>query len=933
MNKFLKALMCAGLCGSMVLAVACNNTTTPPEGDNPGTPPGGNPPKTQTYNPETRPLYLSIGAVDTNFNPFFYTSLTDGQVVSMTQSSLITTEVIKNSKGDDEVIPVAGDKYPTIAKDFTIRYFRPDGTETNNSADAGVTTNGKSGHTEYEFLIKKGMKYSNGSDITIKDVLFNFYVYLDPSYTGSNTMYSVDIKGLVAFQENDATLGDEASSQSELDQSKAQERVQKIVDWSQHKNDVTDDDIKDDLAEVKKLFREELNSDWTSNATSWSTNYATNYSFQYTWQAFLFMEGDIVIQQEKDEAGRVYDIRVDENGNKLDPSTEEYKNGKNLTTLDPWHDDCKVLSNGNTPDRNVDVGAYDIIEAIEKAVGNATPGSAEYDDLTKEYCINRLYDNYVGDSARDNVWMVVTMWGTAGTAYNYFVADEHGKRTSSSSKPRYYIEGLQTKKVTTFNGKDLGEEYDVLKIVVNKVDPAAIWQFGVSIAPLYYYSGTWTNPKTGVTKNYVESFNGDLNGGKGIIEEGREKETCFGLEKDNITFITDVLKETNKSGVPKGAGAYMAADDKGNEAKSRSEFNDANVINYVRNPNFHTMGAEIENAKIKTLRYRVLEEDKIIANLNSGAIDYGEPNATPTNMNTITTGTAKDTLGYESYRTNGYGYVGINAGKVPDYRVRYIIMSVMNTSDALRYYGANLATTIYRSMSATSWAYPSDAKSLPNFIFEASKKSDPEEIKAYLLGTGDYKMSNGVLTNVKTNETLTYTFTIAGANSDHPAYTMFRKAEEILNKAGFKIKVSTDPNALIELTRGGLQVWAAAWSAGVDPDMYQVWHKDSNATSVKNWGYDKIKQGQSDKYAFEWGIIQDLSDLIEEARSTDDKNERAAIYKQCLDKVMQLGVELPIYQRNDLCVYNKKVIDPNSLNQSPNCYNGLINNIWEVNYL
>ena len=914
MNKFLKAIMCAGICGTMLFAVACNNTGKP--GD---TPPPITPDKEQKYNPETRPLYLSIGAVDGNFNPFFYTSLTDGQVVSMTQSALITTEVVKNSKGEDEVIPVAGEEYPTIAKDFTTTYYKPDGTLTSNSADAGE----EGGRTEYDFLIKKGMKYSNGSEISIKDVLFNFYVYLDPSYTGSNTMYSVDIQGLKAYQENDSTLDDNASDQSYLDESKAQERVQKIIDWSNHKNNVEDADIADDLKIVQDLFLEELNTDWTSNSTSWQTNYETNYSFKYTWQAFLFLEGEIAIQQEQDGSGRVYDIRVDENGNKLDPTTEAYKMGKNLTTLDPWHDDCKITSDGNPRNYDTLVGAQHIIDDIEAKVGNATPGSAEYDELTKQYCINRLYENY---TTRNSVWKVVTIWNTARTAYSYFVADEHGKRTASSNNPRYYISGLQTYKTNTFKGENLGEEYDVFKVVINKVDPAAIWQFGVSIAPMYYYSGTWNG------KNYVKDFNGHENNGKGIITEGKESDTCFGLAKDNINFINEVIKSPAKSGVPKGAGAYMAADDRGNETNSRSEFENANQINYVRNPNFNTMGAKIENAKIKTLRYKVVDEDKIIASLNAGEIDYGEPNATPTNMTSITTGDAANTLGYKTYRTNGYGYVGINAGKVPDMKVRYIIMSVMETAQALRYYGSNLATNIYRSMSTTSWAYPSEVRGLPSYIKEASASGNASEIKAYLLNNGYAEGNGGKLYNKSTNEYLTYTFTIAGANSDHPAYTMFKKAEEILNNAGFTITVSTDPNALLQLTRGGLAVWAAAWSAGVDPDMYQVWHKDSNATSVLNWGYDVIKKDQQ-KYSTEWGYILDLSEKIEEARSMDDKNDRAEIYHECLELVMRLGVELPIYQRNDLCVYNKTVIDPASLNQNANCYNGLINNIWEVNYL
>lgn len=915
MNKYLKAIMCAGLCGTMVLAAACAKDNPDSDGS-------------QTHNTETRALYLSIGAVDGNFNPFFYTSLTDGQVVSMTQSSLITTEVVKNPNGQNEVIPAAGDKYPTIAKDFTTTYYRPDGTKTNNSAEAA-----DGGRTEYEFLIKNGMKFSNGSDITIKDVLFNFYVYLDPSYTGSNTMYSVDIQGLLAYQENDANLSDDDAGMSYMDEAAADLRIERLYDWSNYKRNDVDPETDPDLAKVKEFFKEELNTDWTSNATSWSVNYETNYNFKHTWEAYLFMEGRIGVQQRNDGT-KTFTLRVDENGNVIqDTSSEAYKMGKTLTTLDDYNDLCNV-------DRVPGVlkGAYDIIDKIEEATSAtkiaeykaSNPGSTDetaYEELSKEAAIAILYDDY---TARDGIKKVITMWGTAQTAYNYFVADEHGKRTANSETPRYYISGLQTYKTSEFNGNNLGAEHDVFKIVVNDVDPAAIWQFGVSIAPMYYYSGTWTNPKTGVTKDYVASFNGDQNGGKGIIEPGRESETCFGLERDKVDFLTDVVKDTTKNGVPKGAGAYMAATDSGAEATNRSQFDNNGIINYVRNTNFETMGAEIENAKIKNLRYRIIDEDKIIASLNSGEIDYGEPNATPANMKKVED--AGQTLGSSTYQTNGYGYVGINAGKVPDVNVRRIIMSVMDTAQALRYYGQNLATNIYRSMSVTSWAYPEGVTTLPEEIYTASKTGAASEIKSFLLSHGYSEGDNGKLRNTSTGDYLKYTFTIAGANSDHPAYTMFKKAEEILNNAGFEINVSTDPNALMQLTRGGLAVWAAAWSAGVDPDMYQVWHKDSNATSVLNWGYDVVKK-DTQKFSYEWNIITTLSEKIEAARATDDRNDRIDIYAECLDLVMNLAVELPIYQRNDLCVYNKTVIDAASLNQDPNCYLSLMNNIWEVNYL
>ena len=59
--------------------------------------------------------------------------------------------------------------------------------------------------------MKNGVKFSDGKPMTMNDVLFNMYVYLDPVYTGSNTMYSTDIKGLQNYRNQTVSSGDPSS--------------------------------------------------------------------------------------------------------------------------------------------------------------------------------------------------------------------------------------------------------------------------------------------------------------------------------------------------------------------------------------------------------------------------------------------------------------------------------------------------------------------------------------------------------------------------------------------------------------------------------------------------------------------------------------------------------------------------------------------------
>ena len=146
MRRFPGVLLCLILAAATLLSfVACNGTgggtgtATAPNGGtgNNGTNPDD--PAGQKNNPETRPFSMSIQTPDGVFNPFFSTSAYDSTVVGQTQIGMLNTD----SKGNI----VCGENEPTVAKDYTV-------TETEE--------NGKT-YTVYEFLIKNGIRFSDGS--------------------------------------------------------------------------------------------------------------------------------------------------------------------------------------------------------------------------------------------------------------------------------------------------------------------------------------------------------------------------------------------------------------------------------------------------------------------------------------------------------------------------------------------------------------------------------------------------------------------------------------------------------------------------------------------------------------------------------------------------------------------------------------------------
>ena len=283
--------------------------------------------------------------------------------------------------------------------------------------------------------------------------------------------------------------------------------------------------------------------------------------------------------------------------------------------------------------------------------------------------------------------------------------------------------------------------------------------------------------------------------------------------------------------------------------------------------------------------------------------------------------------GFNNIKTDqlGYGYIGVNASYVEDINLRKAIMCAMNTSLALDYYTADSAEQIYWPMSKVSWAYPSgttenrNGKDYPQMNGQWNEQIARNNIQKYMDLAG---VSAG-------DPELTLDFTIAGSNlQEHPTYKVFRDAAALLNSMGWNITVEADAQALTKINTGSLAVWAAAWGSTIDPDMYQIYHKNSSATSTKGWGYSTIKNDPEQA-----AILNQLSDLIDLARETDVEADRKALYEQAMGLVLDLAVELPVYQRSTVYAYNANIIDASTLPDQINPYTSPLDRIWEIDFV
>ncbi len=54
--------------------------------------------------------------------------------------------------------------------------------------------------TKYTARLRVGMQFSDGVPVTVDDLIFTYYTFLDPTYVGSTTLDSYDIVGLKDYQ-------------------------------------------------------------------------------------------------------------------------------------------------------------------------------------------------------------------------------------------------------------------------------------------------------------------------------------------------------------------------------------------------------------------------------------------------------------------------------------------------------------------------------------------------------------------------------------------------------------------------------------------------------------------------------------------------------------------------------------------------------------
>ena len=487
------------------------------------------------------------------------------------------------------------------------------------------------------------------------------------------------------------------------------------------------------------------------------------------------------------------------------------------------------------------------------------------EDATAADFFAAIVDNYGYDLSDNGINAE-----TAGTSISAFIEAELGDAADE------YKAGVQTgESAANISGIQKTGDYS-MRVVTTKVDATAIYQLGVTIAPLHYYGD-------------ASLYDYDNN--------------SFGFTKGDLSHVRSVTTK------PMGAGPYKFI-----------KF-DNGVVNFEANENYY-LGCP----KTKYVNFLETQEADKLNGVITGTIDITDPSFDKDAVAAIEEANG-GTLNGDKVTVNtvdnlGYGYIGISADNVrvgdesgseasKNLRKAFAtVFSVYRDVAVDSYYGER-ASVINYPISNTSWAAPQStddgyevafSKDVNGQAIYTSGMSAEEKYDAALkaaLGffeAAGYTVADGKLTAAPAGAALEYELQIpADGAGDHPVFMTVTMASEALKSIGMNLIVTDLANSSdlwTGLDAQQVDMWAAAWGATVDPDMFQIYHSSNRVGLPGATG--------SNHYRI---VDAELDQLIMEARASTDQAYRKPMYKECLDIILDWAVEIPTYQRQNAIIF------------------------------
>ncbi|WP_409228911.1 ABC transporter substrate-binding protein [Gudongella sp. SC589] len=526
------------------------------------------------------------------------------------------------------------------------------------------------------------------------------------------------------------------------------------------------------------------------------------------------------------------------------------------------------------------------------------PGYATYTDQYTEakdllaffYGLDEDYDSTTVESEDQVLADIIEQygddWKTLGANYggseSYFAGDVEGEVATI----------LLREKLAASDGTEVNSIEGIKKLSQTEVevktrgfDASAVYTIaGIQVAPMHYY------------------------GSEDMYDYDNE---MYGFTRGDLSGIE------SKTSAPMGAGPYKFV-----EYKDKIVYYEANENYYKGEP------------KTKYLQLKETTDGEMIAGVGTGVIDLANPSGSKAKFDELKSYNSNgeavgDKIVANSVNNLGYGYIGINANTVnvkgepaseasKNLRKGFATIFAVHRDVAIDSYYGDAASVINYPISNTSWAAPQKSDSGYEIAFSKDVDGNPiytenmvaddkydaavEAAKGYFVAAGyTFDEASGKFTAAPDGASMEYEVIVpADGVGDHPAFAILADSKTSLEKLGITLTINdpADANVLWDtLDANTHEMWTAAWGSTIDPDMYQVYHS-SNGKGLG--GTDSNNYNIADP---------DLDKAILDARKSADQEYRKGIYKQALDIVLDWGVEIPTYQRQNLVIFSPERIN------------------------
>jgi peptide/nickel transport system substrate-binding protein len=470
---------------------------------------------------------------------------------------------------------------------------------------------------------------------------------------------------------------------------------------------------------------------------------------------------------------------------------------------------------------------------------------------------------------------------TAGTSITTFIGD-----TLLATYPNLAASVQTGDSAPNITGIEKTGEYSV-RVTMDSYDAQSLYQFNMAVAPLHYY------------------------GDKAMYDYAKN---MFGFKKGDLSGVKSVTTK------PMGAGPYKFVS------------YDNGVVSFEANELYYK-GMPLT----KYIRFQEATDADKLTGVATGTFDITDPSISDATVKSIKEYNGGEMTGDKittvSVDNLGYGYIGLQADVMSvggdsgsdaskDLRKAFATMFAVYRDSVIDSYYGERAAVIQYPISNTSWAAPKPADDGYSIAYSADVDGKPiytdtmtndEKFTAALNAAVGYLKAAGYtwddaakkFTAAPDGAALAYEFMIpADGSGDHPAFGIITAVSSAFKTIGIDLQINdlSDSSALWDaLDAGTCAMWAAAWGATPDPDMYQVYYSEN---AVGHGGTDSNYYGINDKT---------LDELIVAARTSADQSFRKVTYKQCLDIILDWAVEIPTYQRQNVFIFSTERVNLSTL--------------------